>query len=67
MIRFSHDIEADALRLSFGQEGAYCESEEVAPGVILDFDAEGEIIGIEVLYVARRGELRRAQEADRSG
>ena len=62
MIRFSHDLEADALRLSFGPDGAYCESEEVAPGVILDFDAAGEVIGIEVLYVAKREGLRQAQE-----
>ena len=55
MIRFSHDLEADALSLDFGPDGTYCESGEVAPGVILHFDAEGQVIGIEVLNVAKRG------------
>ena len=66
MIQFSHDLEADAVKLNFGPDGVYCESSEVAPGVILDYDANGEVIGIEVLYVRKRGEPRQAQEADRS-
>ncbi len=30
------------------------ETEEVAPGVMLDFDSEGRVIGIEVLGVRQR-------------
>ena len=29
-------------------------TEEVAPGVMLDFDADGQVIGVEVLAVRRR-------------
>jgi uncharacterized protein YuzE len=29
-------------------------TEEVAPGVMLDFDSSGQVIGIEVLGVSRR-------------
>jgi uncharacterized protein YuzE len=30
------------------------ETEEVAPGIMLDFDDKGEVIGVEVLHVSRR-------------
>lgn len=43
-----YDPEADAAHITLSAAG-YHESEEVAPGVILDFDADGRIIGIEVL------------------
>ncbi len=32
----------------------YVESDEVVPGIILDFDAQGNVIGIEVLDVKLR-------------
>ena len=54
MIKTSYDPEADALTVHFGPDGAYVESDEVAPGVILDFDAQGNVIGIEVLDVKLR-------------
>ncbi|RLC80386.1 MAG: DUF2283 domain-containing protein, partial [Chloroflexi bacterium] len=30
------------------------ESEEVQPGIILDFDAEGRVVGIEILQLSKR-------------
>jgi uncharacterized protein YuzE len=30
------------------------ESEEVSDGIILDYNAEGKVVGIEVLYVSQR-------------
>jgi uncharacterized protein YuzE len=30
------------------------ESEEVSDGIILDYNAEGKIIGIELLYISKR-------------
>jgi uncharacterized protein YuzE len=48
----TYDPEADAIAVRFKPEGSkYAESEEVAPGVILDFDAEGRVIGVELLSV----------------
>ena len=48
----SYDPEADAIAVRFAPEGArYAESEEVAPGVVLDYDTEGRVIGVELLFV----------------
>ena len=39
----------------FGPEGVKSvETEEVSPGIMLDFDGEGRVIGIEVLDVSDR-------------
>jgi uncharacterized protein YuzE len=55
MIRTSYDPEADALFIWFApQDTKSSGTEEVAPGVMLDFDAEGIVIGIEVLDVRDR-------------
>jgi uncharacterized protein YuzE len=51
-LNMSYDPEADAAYLRFSP-AAYLESEEVFPGVILDFDKEGRIIGIEVLFASK--------------
>ena len=43
-----YDPETDALYLRFADEPVV-ETEEVRPGVMFDFDAEGRIVAIEVL------------------
>jgi uncharacterized protein YuzE len=48
----TYDPEVDAISVRFAPEGAhYVESEEVAPGVVLDYDTDGRVIGVELLYV----------------
>ena len=47
-----YDPEADALYVRFA-EAAVVESEQVSEGVVLDFDAEGRIVAIEVLDARR--------------
>ena len=55
MIRTSYDPEADAMFVWFGPEGVKSAgTEEVSPGIMLDFDSEGRVIGIEVLDVSER-------------
>ena len=52
MIRTSYDPEADAMFVWFGPEGVKSAgTEEVSPGIMLDFDNEGRVIGLEVLDV----------------
>ena len=55
MIRTSYDPAADVLHVGFGAPDAkYDGAEEVAPGVFVEFDADGNAIGIEVLSVSLR-------------
>ena len=50
--RASYDPEADAIGVYFAPQGAeYQESQEIAPGVVLDDDTQGRVIGVELLYV----------------
>jgi len=52
-MKLSIDEVADALHLQLVNDSVV-ESEEVAPGVIVDYDAAGEIIGLEVLHLTKR-------------
>ncbi len=55
MIKTSYDPEADAFAARFAPAGAATvETREAAPGVMLDFDADGNVIGIEVLSIRQR-------------
>jgi uncharacterized protein YuzE len=46
------DEEADALHLELVDVPVE-ESEEVAPGVIVDYDASNQVVGIEILYLSK--------------
>ncbi len=63
MIQTSYDPEADAFSVWFAPAGvSSAATEEVAPGVLLDFDADGTVIGIEVLGVRERMALSHPAE-----
>ena len=47
-----YDSNADALYVRFA-DASVVESEEVAAGVVLDFDAEGRIVAIELLDASK--------------
>lgn len=47
------DKENDALYFRL-DDSAIVESEEVQPGVILDFDSENCLVGIEILGISKR-------------
>lgn len=49
------DKENDVLYLRLNEIEIF-ESEEVQPGVILDFDENGHIVGIEILNLSQRTE-----------
>jgi uncharacterized protein YuzE len=51
----SYDPEADAMFVWFGPEGVKsADTQEVSPGIMLDFDDEGRVVGVEVLDVRER-------------
>ncbi len=64
-MKTSYDPAADAFYARFAPEGtAIAETREVAPNVNMDLDADGDVVGIEVLHVRRRdpGEAKLAAE-----
>lgn len=52
-MRIKVDKETDTLYFRL-DESRVVESEEVQPGVILDFDAENRVVGVEFLNVSTR-------------
>jgi uncharacterized protein YuzE len=65
-MKIDYDPETDTLMVSLSDELVE-ESDEVAPGVILDFDAQGRVLGVEILNVSRRGGERAATLAAVAG
>jgi uncharacterized protein YuzE len=64
-MKTSYDPAADAFYARFAPDSAVIiETREVAPNVNIDLDANGELVGIEVLHVSRRdpGEVKLAAE-----
>ena len=52
-MKLSIDREADALYLRL-DETAIVESEEVSPGVVLDYNRRNEVVGVEMLNLSKR-------------
>jgi len=55
------DQQADALYLTLSEASA-SRSEEVSPGIIVDYDEQDRVVGIEMLYLSKRApetEVRR--------
>ena len=52
-MKLSIDKEADALYLRL-DESPIVESEEVAPGIVLDYNDEEQVVGIEMLNLSKR-------------
>jgi uncharacterized protein YuzE len=48
-----YDEKVDALYLSL-DDSEIVESEEVKPGIVLDFNADNQVVGIEVLDLRKR-------------
>jgi uncharacterized protein YuzE len=48
------DRENDALYFRLDESTEIIESEEVEPGIILDFDEQGRVVGIEMLALSTR-------------
>lgn len=57
---FEYFPETDMLYIKLA-DGVSSESEEIAPGVVLDFDAENRLIGIEIEDASNRLNLSRLE------
>jgi uncharacterized protein YuzE len=52
-VRVTYDPEVDVLRILLSN-AAIEESDEDKPGVILDYDKDGNIVGLEILEASKR-------------
>ena len=52
-MRVEYDPEADALYIRL-RAGEVADSDEIREGVVIDYDAEGEVLGIELLSASKR-------------
>lgn len=52
-MKMYYDEKADALYLRL-DESKIIESEEVQPGIVLDYNADNQVIGVEILRVKDR-------------
>ena len=60
-MKVTYDPEVDVLRILFSG-AAIEESDEDKPGVILDYDKDGNIVGLEILDASTRMENPRSVE-----
>ena len=52
-MKVSYDRKVDVLRIRFNGSAVF-ESDEDRPGVILDYDADGQVVGMEILDASKR-------------
>lgn len=60
-MKVTYDPEVDVLRIRFSSVPIE-ESDEEKPGVILDYDRDGNIVGLEILDASKRMENPRSVE-----
>jgi uncharacterized protein YuzE len=60
-MKIEYDRRADAMYIRL-RAGTVVESDEVRPGVVFDFDADGKVLGIEMLDVSEQ--LRHAHHVE---
>jgi len=52
-MKIEYDQQADAMYIRL-RAGTVAQSDEVRPGMVLDFDAQGRVLGIEMLDVSQQ-------------
>ena len=60
-MKVTYDPEVDVVRILFNSSPIE-ESDETKPGVVLDYDKEGNVVGMEILNASKRMENPRLVE-----
>jgi uncharacterized protein YuzE len=60
-VRFDEQADAVYIRLD---DSSIVDSEEVRPGIVLDFDERGQVVGIEILKAKERVPLANLQRME---
>jgi YD repeat-containing protein len=53
-MKVSYDTRTDSLTLILREDVAVAESDEDKPGIVLDYDDQGNLLAIEILDASRR-------------
>ena len=53
-MKISYDPKTDTISIIFKDDGTISESDEDKPGVILDYDNEGNLVSLEILDASTR-------------
>ena len=61
-MKIEFDQEADALYIELAS-GDIDKTEEIKPGLILDYDVNGNVLGVEMLYISKRANQTLSQAA----
>jgi len=61
VMKITYDQEVDVLRILFSNASIE-ESDEDKPGVVIDYDKDGNIVGMEILDASKRVDNPRAVE-----
>ena len=57
-MRLNYDPTTDSLYIHLSERPSV-DSDEVADGVVLDYDAQGALVGIDVQHASQRTDIRR--------
>ncbi|MFZ2170182.1 MAG: DUF2283 domain-containing protein [Methylococcaceae bacterium] len=61
-MKIEFDPQADTAYIEF-IEGDVERSKQIEPGIIADFDEQGHLMGIEILYVSKRSSINTSKQA----
>lgn len=57
-MRLNYDVATDSLYIHLAERPAV-DSDEVVDGVVLDYDATGALVGIDVQHASRKADIHR--------
>jgi uncharacterized protein YuzE len=55
MMRIDYDQDHDTVYIRLHETPRIVESDEIEPGVIVDYGPEGQVVGVELMDAQRRG------------
>ncbi len=62
-MKFNYDLKTDSLYIDLSEKTSV-ESEEIAPGVVADFDADGNIVGLDIEHASKTINIHHIETKD---